>query len=59
MPFYDARYMKYFETVSDIDFDWVRRKEKIDYHYNNEFSPVYLLDKIANKIKDDEKNYVD
>lgn len=59
LPFYDSRYMKYFETVSDIDFDWVRRKEKIDYHYNNEFSPVYLLDKIANKIKDDEKNYVD
>ena len=59
LPFYDSRYMKYFETVDEIDFDWVRRKEKIDYHYNNEFSPIYLLDKIANKIKDDEKNHVD
>lgn len=59
LPFYDSRYMKYFETVDEIDFDWVRRKEEIDYHYNNEFSPVYLLDKIANKIKGDEKNHVD
>lgn len=52
LPFYDSRYMRYFETTEDIDFDWVKKKEKIDYYYNNEFSPVYLLTQISNKIKD-------
>lgn len=43
LPYYDARYMKYFKSVDDIDWDWVRRKEKINYHYNGEFSSANIL----------------
>ena len=43
-PFYDSRYMKVFSDVSDIDFDWVRKAESIDYGYHDEFSPIHLFD---------------
>ena len=42
LPFYDERYMRYFETVYDIDPQWVRAAEPVDYHYNGEFSPVHI-----------------
>ena len=42
-PFYDERYMKVFSTESEIDFDWVKKSEKIDYGYTNEFSPTGLI----------------
>lgn len=42
-PFYDERYMKVFRTSSDIDCQWIKEKEKIDYGYRDEFSPKYLL----------------
>lgn len=48
LSFYDSRYMKYFESINDIDPMWVQRRETIDYHYNGEFSPLHILDKINN-----------
>lgn len=38
--------MKCFKTFKDIDLEWVRSKEDIDYGYNNEFSPIKILDMI-------------
>lgn len=46
LPFYDERYMKYFENVDDIDWRWVQKKEMIDYKYNNEFSPIHMIEMI-------------
>ena len=46
LPFYDGRYMKYFEKPEDIDPAWVKEEEKIDYGYRNEFSPLHLIDYI-------------
>ena len=46
LPFYDERYMKYFEKVDDIDWKWVAKREDIDYKYNNEFSPIHMLEQI-------------
>ena len=48
LPFYNSKYMKSFQTFEDIDLEWVRRKEIINYGYTNEFSPVkilYMIDK--------------
>lgn len=45
-PFYDNRYMKVFTKPEDIDVDWVKEEAPVDYHYNNEFSPINLLDKV-------------
>ncbi len=44
LPYYDERYMKYFETTQDIDVDWVKKKELIDYGYQGEFAQIFLLD---------------
>ncbi len=49
LPYYDGRYMRYFERVEDIDMDWVSKKESIDYGYHNEFSPIEILDVITKK----------
>jgi hypothetical protein len=50
LPFYNSRNMQYFENVNDINFEWIKNKENIDYCYSNEFSPIHLLDKIAKNI---------
>ena len=46
-PFYDERYMKIFSSPEEIDCEWVKRKDLVDYHYNNEFSPEYFLTKLT------------
>ena len=51
LSFYNPKYMKYFENIEDIDFEWVKRKETIDYHYNNEFSPNHILKKLNNQFQ--------
>ena len=38
--------MKHFENIEDIDFEWVKKREQLDYHYNNEFSPNHILGKL-------------
>jgi len=48
LPFYNPKYMKYFSSFEDIDFEWIKEKEDIDYGYTNEFSPVKILDMINN-----------
>ena len=51
-PFYDERYMKVFSTEADIDYDWVKKVEPIDYGYNNEFSPSGLFQNLASVRRD-------
>ena len=46
LQFYDEKYMRFFENIQDIDFEWVKRREHIDYGYNNEFSPIWIIKKI-------------
>lgn len=46
LPFYNPDYMKVFKTVDDIDWEWLKRRAPIDYHYNGEFSPVRILKQI-------------
>ena len=44
LPYYDERYMKVFNVPSDINLDWVKEREQIEYGYSGEFSPIRLLD---------------
>ncbi len=46
MPYYDKRYMKYFRTVKDIDFEWVKKEDTPIYNYQGEFSPRELIQRI-------------
>ena len=43
LPFYNADYMKVFDTADDIDPEWVRSRESINYNYNGMFSPLNIL----------------
>lgn len=48
LPYYDKRYMRVFQDVSDIDVNWLLKDEEIDYGYKGEFSPISLFDKVFN-----------
>jgi hypothetical protein len=43
-PFYNPQWMKIFTTVDDIDIDWLKREDTINYKYNGDFSPTHLID---------------
>ena len=45
-PFYDERYMRCFETIDDIDWNWLKESVEIDYGYNGEFSSKVLVHKL-------------
>ena len=46
LPFYNPDYIHVFEKPEDIDWDWVRERIPVDYHYDGRFSPTHLIDKI-------------
>lgn len=43
-PFYNPKWMKVFHTPDDIDIDWMKCEDVVDYGYNGEFSPAHLVD---------------
>jgi hypothetical protein len=50
-PFYDERFMRYFEYPEDIDWNWVKAKATVDYGYKGEFSPVHLIEDIRLRLE--------
>lgn len=46
LPFYNPDYIHVFEKPEDIDWEWVKERIPIDYHYDGRFSPTHLIDKI-------------
>lgn len=45
-PFYNPKYIKVFKNPKEIDWDWVKKREPIDYKYDGSFEPQNFLDKI-------------
>lgn len=45
-PYYDDRYMKIYHNASYIDFAWVCDDNPVKYGYQNDFSPIHLINKI-------------
>lgn len=39
LPYYNPKSMYYFENVMNIDWNWIKSDEKVDYHYQGEFEP--------------------
>ena len=35
--YYNEKYMKSFEKVEDIDFEWIQSMEKVEYHYEKQY----------------------
>lgn len=46
LSFYDERYIRCFNSIEDIDMEWIKKKEPLDYHYNGEFSPIHIIKKL-------------
>ena len=47
MPFYDPKYIQYFDDTYSIDYDWIKDNSYgVDFKYNNEFSILRLFDKL-------------
>ena len=45
-PYYDERYMRIFKSSDDIDIQWIRSKQPVDYGYKGDFSPIGLLNTV-------------
>lgn len=45
--FYDSRYMRYFEKIEDIDWQFVMQRDDVDYKYKGEYSPIAFLKKVC------------
>jgi len=49
-PFYNPQWMKIYQKPEDIDVDWLKKIEQIDYGYNGEFSPTRLIDNLYERV---------
>lgn len=46
LPYYDSRWMRYFEKAEDIDLEWLRTVEPVDYGYKGDFSAEHFLNTV-------------
>lgn len=46
LPFYNPTFIHIFEKPEDIDWEWVKERIPVDYHYDGRFSPVHLINRI-------------
>ena len=56
LPFYNPDYIHVFEKPEDIDWEWVKERIPVDYHYDGRFSPTHLIDKIIELEEEKERN---
>ena len=56
LPFYNPDYIHVFEKPEDIDWNWVKERIPVDYHYDGRFSPTHLIDKIIELEEEKERN---
>lgn len=47
LPYYNHKFMKIIEKPEDIDIDWIKRRDVVDYGYKGDFSPVNMLDVVV------------
>lgn len=45
--YYNSNWIKVINTASDIDFDWVKKQEYVNYHYQNDYSPINFINEIV------------
>lgn len=55
LPFYNPDYVHVFEKPEDIDWNWVKERIPVDYHYDGRFSPTHLIDKIIELEEEKER----
>ena len=50
MKYYNSSYIQIFDTVEDIDWEWVKKEDAVNYNYDNDYSPVNLVNDIINRL---------
>lgn len=50
-PWYDPKYMQYFEDPSQIDFSWVKDSSAVNYKYDDRYSSIHLLNDIISRLQ--------
>ncbi len=55
LPYYDPRYMHYFKSVADIEWDWLQDTQKVDYQYKGDFSPEAWKHNLLQMMEAEEK----
>lgn len=46
LPFYNSDYIKVFHSIDEIDAGWIKDNKEVNFGYNNEFSPLKIIDLI-------------
>lgn len=46
MPFYNPDYIHFYEKPEDIDWEWVKERIPVGYHYDGRYSPIHMIDQI-------------
>lgn len=49
-PYYNEKYMLYVDDWKELNEDFLTKKVNINYHYNNEFSPINFIKDIKNRF---------
>ena len=52
-PYYKSGFIRVFTEISDEDIDFIVRKENVEYNYQDDYSPILLIDHI-NALEEDE-----
>ena len=50
--FYDPKYVQVFENPEHIDWEFVKKREKVSYEYQDEFSPYSFMSFIEKKLNE-------
>lgn len=48
--YYNPEYIQYFDDIDSINIDFIKERSKVDYHYDNELSPINLFDLINKEL---------
>ena len=51
-PFYNEKYMKVISKPEDINIEFIRNTEEVDYGYCGEYSPVTFLNRVQKELYD-------
>lgn len=49
-PYYNSRFIRVFDKLSDIDVEWIKKIEEVDYGYKGEFSARTFINRIVEEL---------
>ena len=46
MRFYNEKFIKVFKDINDIELEFLKNNEEVDYGYRDEFSPIHFIEQL-------------